>query len=78
MSATVHLPAHSWDSTHNVLLTVVAIALALAVALTITLVVSRATNETIAPGGSVTLNPGERLGPVDTPVVLGGRPAHHR
>jgi hypothetical protein len=60
MSATMHLPAHSWASAHRVLLTVLAIALALAVAVTIAFVVSRTTGgETVAPGGSVNLSPSE-------------------
>ena len=60
MSATMHLPSHSWVSAHRVLLTVLAIALALAVALTIAFVVTRTTGgETVAPGGTSNQNPSE-------------------
>lgn len=74
MSATAQPPAHPWASAHRALLTVLAITLALAVALSIALVVSRTTaGQTIAPGGSVNVNPNEHSGHLDSPPVRGNQ-----
>lgn len=72
MSATTQPPAHHWASAHRALLTAIAIALALAVALTIALLDSRTTvDQTIAPGGSVTVNPNGHLDHHDPPPKNG-------